>query len=100
VEDLGGKSNGRGRITLGWFGQDLALGNLRKLANDLVPQMIIGQNPDSLRRQHGTKPVDGLLDQGAFAEQAQDLLGTALAALGPEACSPAAGQDQPVNMFH
>ena len=68
MENLRGQTNRRRRIALSGFSQNLALGDLRKLANDLVPQMLVGKNPDSLGRQNRTQPIDGLLDQGAVAE--------------------------------
>ena len=100
MEDLRGQTNGGRRVALGGLGQDLALGDFRELANDLVPQMAVGENPDSLGRQDRPQPVDGLLDQGAVAEQPQDLFGAGPAALGPEAGAPASGQNQTVHMFH
>ncbi len=68
MQDLGGQTDCRRRVALCRLGQDLALGDFGELANDLVPQMAVGEYPDSLGRQDRTQPVDGLLDQGAVAE--------------------------------
>ena len=42
VENLRGKANCRRGVALRGLGQDLPLGDFRKLPNDLVPQMVIG----------------------------------------------------------
>ncbi len=100
MQDLRGQTDRGSGVALRRLGQDLALGDLGKLAGDLVPQMPVGEDPDSLGRQNGTQPVDGLLDQGTIAEQAKHLLGGGPAALGPEPGAPASGQNQTVDMFH
>ena len=73
-----------------------AAGNLRKLAHDLVAQMIVGQDPEALGRDQRPQPVHGRLDQRALAHDVQHLFGNALAAARPEARAAASGQDQSV----
>ena len=71
------QADGRRGVALRGLGQDLALWNLGQLPDDLGAQMIVGQNPDALRRDHRAQPIDGLLDQRPLAEESQHLLGVA-----------------------
>ena len=70
--------------------------HLGQLADDFVAQMIVGENPDALGRNHRAQAVDGLLDQRALAEEAQNLFGAAAPAARPEARASASRQDQAV----
>ncbi len=73
LKNLRRQSDRRSCVALGWFGQNLALGNLGKLPHDFRAQMIVSENPDALRRDHRTQTIHRLLDQGAVAEKFQDL---------------------------
>ena len=70
LQNLRGQTDGGSGVALRGLGQDLALGDFRELAHDLGAQMVVGENPDPLGRQHRPQAVDGLLDQGAVAEEA------------------------------
>ena len=52
LQNVRGQSDGGSGIALRGLGQNLPLGNFGKLADDFLPQMIVGQNPDALRRKH------------------------------------------------
>ena len=90
------QADARRSISLRRFGEDLFLGNLWKLSNDLVPQMIVGQDPYPLRRQNCSQAVDCLLNKSALSEEAQDLFGTGLPTPGPETGTATARQNQAV----
>ena len=85
LQNVRRQADRRRRIALRRLGQNLALGNFGKLLDDLRAQMIVGQNPDALRRKHRAQAIDGLLDQRPVAEEAQDLFGVGAAAARPEA---------------
>jgi len=54
----------------GWLSrlrQDLVLRNLRQLLNDLAAQMIVGENPQMLGRDHRAEAIHRLLDQRSLA---------------------------------
>ena len=95
-----GETDGGSGIALHGLGQNLALGNFGQLLDDLGAQVIVGENPDALGRQHGAQAVDCLLDESAFAEEFQDLLGAGAAAAGPKAGASATGQDQAIIVRH
>ncbi len=96
LQDVGGESDGGRGVALRGFGEDLALRHFRQLAHDFVAQMIVGENPETLGRDQRAQAIDGLLDQGSLAEEAQHLLGVRAAAAGPEARASASGQNQAV----
>ena len=91
-----GQADGGRGIALRGFGQDLALRNLGQLPHDLGAQMIVGENPMVLRRDHRAQPVHSLLDQRSLPKEAQHLLGVRAPAARPEARTSATGQDQAV----
>ena len=96
MQNMRGESDSRSRVALRGFSQNLPLGNLGKLLDDLRAQMIVGQNPDTFRRQNRPQAIDGLLDQRAVAEKFQDLLGVGPPAARPEPRPAAAGENQPI----
>jgi hypothetical protein len=55
--------------------------------------MFVADDPEPRRRGQRQKAGDGLLDHGLLAVERQQLLGTTLPAQGPEACTPAAGEN-------
>jgi hypothetical protein len=99
---VGGPNNLRGqpdagrRVALGRLGQHLSSGHFRKLADDLPAKVLASQNPDALGRDHRAQAVHGFLNQGALAQQREQLLGAALSAAGPETRASAPSQDEAV----
>ena len=96
MQDVRCESDAWSRVALRRFRQDLLLRNFRKLANDLVAQVIVRQNPDSFGRDDGAEPINGLLNQRPFAEKAQDLFRSRSTAARPEPRTTASGEDQAV----
>ena len=62
-----GQTDGGRGVALRRLRQDLVLRNLGQLLDDLAAQMIVGENPQMLGRDHRAKPVHGLLDQRSLA---------------------------------
>ncbi len=95
-EDARGEADAGSGIALGRFGDDLAAGDGGKLLANFVLQIFVGDDPDIFRGHDAGEAVDGLLDEGAVAEEAEDLLGVSFAAAGPEAGAAATGHDERV----
>ena len=74
ADQVGGEADGGGGVALGRFGEDLALGDAGQLLDDLRTQGGIGEHEDALGRQHFPQAVDGLLDEGPVAGEAEHLL--------------------------
>jgi len=96
VQDVGGEADGGGGVALGGLGQHLALGDVGQLAEDGVAEMLVGEDPEALGRNDRSDAVDGGLDEGAVADDVEDLLGGALTAARPEAGAATAGEDEAV----
>jgi hypothetical protein len=64
-------------------------GNLAKLLCDEIVEEIVGDDPDVGGVGDGNKPVDGLLNHGAFAVESQNLLGARFSTARPEPRSTA-----------
>ena len=79
--------------------ESAACGISGQLLDDVVAQMVVGQHPQALGRNHRRQPVHRRLNQDAVADHVQHLLGGALAAARPEARAAPAGQDQAVMML-
>lgn len=87
-----------GGVPLLRFGDNLRRGHLGKLADDLLAQMLVRENPDTFRRQDWSQAIHCCLDHRSFPVDRQNLFGAAPAALRPEARTTPAGEDQPVTM--
>ena len=75
------------------LGKHLRLRQLRKLFQDRGTKIVVGNDPELLRRGQRQQPRHGLLDHGLLAVERQQLLGTFLPAQGPETRAAAAGED-------
>jgi hypothetical protein len=60
---MGGKADARSGVPSCRLGQNLFLWDFRQLADNLVPQVIVRENPYPLRRQYRPESVNSLLDQ-------------------------------------
>ena len=67
LKDVRRQTDRRSGIPLGRFGQNLVFGNFGQLAHDFGAEMVVGQNPQALRRNDWTQAIDSLLDQRAVA---------------------------------
>src|ERR1035441_9786806 len=94
MEDVGGQADGGCGIALDRFGEHLAGRDFGKLADNLVAQMVVGEDPKAFGRNDGRETFDGGLDQRALPDDVEDLFGGTLAAARPEARAAAAGEDQ------
>ncbi len=65
----------------------------RKLAQNLAPQMLVGDDPETRRRSQRQQTRDRLLNHGLLAVERQQLLGPALPAQRPEARAAAASEN-------
>ncbi len=93
---MGHQPNRRRGVALRRFRQDLLFGNFGELLDDLGLQMIVGEDPDALRREDRFQAIHGLLDQGAVAQEAEHLFSVLLTAPRPKARPPASGQDEAI----
>ena len=98
VQNMRRQPDGGRGVALRGFGQNLLRRHGRELPDDDVAQVVVGQHPDALRRNHGRQAVHGGLDQGPFSHHVQHLLGGALPAPRPEPRAAAPGENQPVMM--
>ena len=97
AQNMGGQADGRCGVALRGLGDDLRSRDLGQLANDLIPDKAIGQNPEAFGRNQGPKAIHRLLDQGSFVEpDRQDLFRMTLAALRPKTGTATTGQNQAV----
>ncbi len=98
VEDLRGQADGGGGIALHGLGQNLAGRNTGELLNNDVAQVVVGEDPDALGRDHGGQAIHSGLNERALADHVEHLFGCTLAAARPEACSAPTGEDQSIMM--
>ena len=59
----------------------------------------VGEDEDVFQRNEAVEAADRLLEQGAVAEEVEQLLGAGVAAQRPEAGAGAAGENQGVGVF-
>ena len=91
-----GQPDGRRGIALRRLGQNLALRNFRHCLHNLGAQMVIGENPQALGREHGPRTIHRLLNQGPLSEKAEHLFRVRAAAARPEARAAASRKDEAV----
>ncbi len=84
------------RIALRRLGDDLRGRYFGQLADDLVANEIIGQDPDALGRYQGRQTVHRFLNQRSLPRDLEDLLGVTLPAARPKPRTPSAGQNEAV----
>ena len=76
-----------------------AFGTRGRLLPDFRLQVFIGDHPNVFRRDDALETVDGLLNQAAFTEETQHLLGIAFTAARPEAGTPSTGHNECITMI-
>src|SRR6185437_5939497 len=92
-QDECSQTDGWGCVASYRFGQNPFRAKPWKLAYDLAPQMLVGDDPETRRGSQGQQPAHGLLDHGQLSVERQQLLGKALPAQGPEASAAPAGEN-------
>jgi hypothetical protein len=66
MQDMRGESDARRRIPLSGFGKDLFFWYFRQLPDDFLAEVVVREDPYSLRRQDGAQTIYGLLDERAL----------------------------------
>jgi hypothetical protein len=98
VQDFCRKPDRRRSVALGGLGENLALRHAGQLPRDLLAQMLIGQNPDSLAGNQLFQPRYGLLDECVFSKEPEHLLGALRSAARPEPSPSPACEDERVKV--
>ena len=89
----GRQANAGGRVALAGLAQNSAGRQLGQLLAQCIDQAGVGDDQHALGRDHAGQAIDGRLDHGPLAHEAEQLLGTQRSALRPEPCSGPAGHD-------
>ncbi len=87
------QTDGGRRVAPHRLGQNLPGAEARKLARDLAPQVLVGDDPETRGRSQRQQARHRLLDHGLLAIERQQLLGATLPAQRPEAGAAAAGKN-------
>lgn len=96
ADDGGTEGDGGAGVATDGFGDDVAGGEFGELTADFVGLGGAGDDEDVGRGNDGTDAVDGLLEEGAVTEEADELLGGLLAGNGPETFATATGHDDDI----
>ena len=86
------------RIASDWFGDHVFFWKPGQLPPDFGRLDGVCDDQHILQRHHGRHPVNGLLKEGAFPKKRDQLLGSFLAADGPETFPAPAGHDDDVSV--
>ncbi len=87
---------GGGGVALGGFGEDIFCGEIGEGGADGVFLGGVGEDEDVFPWDEAFEAIDGLCEEGAIAEEVEQLLRRGVAREGPEAGAGAAGEDEGV----
>lgn len=96
ADEGGAEGDGGAGIAADGFGHDIFPWQEGQLTSDLGGLGGVGDDENVFGRDDGENAVDGLLEEGLVAEEADELLGGLFAADGPEAFAATAGHDDDV----
>jgi hypothetical protein len=95
-EHGGGVGDAGRRVAADGLRQDVLVRDGRQLPLRLPHVAVVGHDEAALRWDEALQAGDGVLDEGAIAEDIEELLGALLATGGPEAAADAPGHDHGV----
>jgi len=87
-----GKADGGSGVASYRLRNRLRFRQLWKLFEDRRTEIVVGNDPEAIRRSERKQSPHGLLDHGLPAVEREQLLGTLLPAQGPETRAPATGR--------